>query len=36
VVGSGKKFFAGQRPPLRLVASERVGEDTIRLIYVPA
>ena len=36
VVGSGKKFFAGQRPPLRLVASERVGEDTIRLIYVLA
>ncbi len=36
VVGSGKPFFAGPRPPLRLVASERVGEDAIRLTYVPA
>jgi dihydrofolate reductase len=36
VVGSGKKFFAGPRPPLRLVASERVGEDAVRLTYVPA
>jgi len=36
VVGSGRKFFAGPRPPLRLVASERVGEDAVRLTYVPA
>ena len=36
VLGSGKPFFAGPRPPLRLVASERIGEDTIRLSYVPA
>ena len=36
VVGSGKAFFAGPRPPLRLVASERVGEDAVRLTYVPA
>ena len=36
VLGRGKPFFAGPRPPLRLVASDRVGEDAIRLTYVPA
>ena len=36
VLGGGKPFFAGPRPPLRLVASDRVGEDAIRLTYVPA
>ena len=36
VLGHGKPFFAGPRPPLRLVASDRVGEDAIRLTYVPA
>lgn len=36
VIGHGSPFFAGPRPPLRLVASERVGEDAIRLTYVPA
>ena len=36
VLGRGKPFFAGPRPPLRLVASELIGEDAIRLIYVPA
>ena len=36
VLGHGKPFFAGPRPPLRLAASERIGEDTIRLTYVPA
>jgi dihydrofolate reductase len=36
VLGHGKPFFAGARPPLRLVASDRIGEDTIRLTYVPA
>ena len=36
VLGHGAPFFAGPRPPLRLVASDRVGEDTIRLSYVPA
>ena len=29
-------FFAGPRPPLRLVASDLIGEDAIRLTYVPA
>jgi len=36
VLGHGKPYFAGPRPPLRLVASDRVGEDVIRLAYVPA
>jgi len=36
VLGRGKPFFAGPRPPLRLVASDAIGEDTMRLTYVPA
>jgi dihydrofolate reductase len=36
VLGRGAPFFAGPRPPLRLLASDPVGEDTIRLTYVPA
>jgi dihydrofolate reductase len=36
VLGRGKPFFAGPRPPLRLVASDRIVEDVIRLTYVPA
>ncbi len=36
VLGSGKPFFAGPRPRLRLLASDLIGEDEIRLRYVPA
>jgi dihydrofolate reductase len=36
VLGHGKPYFAGPRPPLRLVASDRVDEDVIRLTYAPA
>jgi dihydrofolate reductase len=36
VLGSGKPFFAGPRPPLHLLASDRIAEDLIRLTYVPA
>ena len=36
VLGDGKPFFKGPRPPLRLVATDRIGEDVIRLTYVPA
>jgi dihydrofolate reductase len=36
VLGRGKPFFAAPRPPLRLVASDRIGEGAIRLTYVPA
>jgi dihydrofolate reductase len=35
VLGGGKPFFAGPRPPLRLVASDRIGEDAVRLTLVP-
>lgn len=35
VLGSGTPFFTGPRPPLHLVASERLGRDTIMLTYVP-
>jgi dihydrofolate reductase len=36
VVGSGQPFFAGARPPLRLVSSDMIGNDVPRLTYVPA
>ena len=36
VLGSGKPFFAGPRPRLHLVASDLMGEDVIKLTYVPA
>jgi dihydrofolate reductase len=36
VLGQGKPFFAGSRPPLRFAGSERIGEAVIRLRYVPA
>ena len=35
VLGRGKPFFAGPRPPLRLVASDLIGEDAVRLTYIP-
>ncbi len=36
VLGRGKPFFSGPRPPLRLVTSNLIGEDVMRLTYVPA
>ncbi len=36
VLGHGKPYFAGPRPPLRLVAHDRLDGDVIRLVYVPA
>jgi dihydrofolate reductase len=36
VLGHGKPFFAGPRPPLRLAASDRICGSVIRLTYVPA
>jgi dihydrofolate reductase len=36
VLGRGKPFFTGPRPRLRLVASDLIAEDVIRLTYVPA
>ncbi|MGD9903763.1 MAG: dihydrofolate reductase family protein [Vicinamibacterales bacterium] len=35
VLGSGTPYFAGPRPPLRLVAHDRIAEDVVRLVYVP-
>jgi dihydrofolate reductase len=35
VLGSGKPYFAGARPPLRLAGADRYGTDTVRLTYVP-
>ena len=35
VLGRGKPYFAGPRSPLRLITHERIGEDVIRLTYVP-
>ena len=35
VLGHGKPYFAGPRPRLRLMTSDQMGEDVIRLTYVP-
>jgi len=35
VLGGGKPYFAGAGPPLRVIGSEAVGEDAIRLSCVP-
>ncbi|WP_201303307.1 dihydrofolate reductase family protein [Massilia sp. 9I] len=35
VLGSGTPYFAGPRPPLRLLAHDRIDDDVIRLRYVP-
>jgi len=36
VLGRGKPFFAGPRPALRLLSSDLVDEDVVRLTYSPA
>ena len=36
ILGQGRPYFAGPRPPLRLVSHDRIGEDVLRLAYVPA
>lgn len=36
VLGTGKPYFAGPLPPLRLMKLDAIGEDTVRLTYVPA
>jgi dihydrofolate reductase len=35
VLGSGTPYFAGPRPPLRLLASDRIDGDVLRLTYAP-
>ena len=36
VLGHGNPYFAEAQPPLRLIAHDRIGEDVIRLRYIPA
>ncbi len=36
VLGHGKPYFAGPRPRLRLTAYDRIADEVIRLVYVPA
>lgn len=36
VLGHGKPYFAGPRPPLRLMTYDRIDKDVLRLTYVPA
>ena len=36
VLGQGTPYFAAPRLPLRLMAHDPIGEDVIRLTYVPA
>jgi len=36
ILGSGKPFFTAPPPPLRLAATDLLGENIIRLTYVPA
>ncbi|KAF0113218.1 MAG: bifunctional deaminase-reductase domain-containing protein [Rhodobacteraceae bacterium] len=36
VLGSGRPFFVGALPRLKLVGSDRIGAEAIRLTYVPA
>jgi dihydrofolate reductase len=36
VLGAGKPYFAGARPPLHLASFERIGEDALRLTYSAA
>ncbi len=36
VLGQGTPYFAGPRPPLRLISHDLIGEDVIKLTYVPA
>jgi dihydrofolate reductase len=35
VLGRGKPYFARARPPLRLIASDAIPEDAVRLAFVP-
>ena len=36
VLGGGTPYFAAHRPSLHLVASDRIGEEVIRLTYIAA
>ncbi|MBX7248872.1 MAG: dihydrofolate reductase family protein [Caulobacteraceae bacterium] len=36
VLGRGKPFFGQALPPLKLVSTDRIGEDAVRIVYRPA
>jgi dihydrofolate reductase len=36
VIGQGKRFFLGERPPLSFVSCDRIDDDVVKLTYVPA
>lgn len=36
VLGSGDPFFVAPRPPLKLLSSERMDGDVLKLIYAPS
>jgi dihydrofolate reductase len=36
VLGQGKPFFAGTAPQFRLLATEQIDDNVLRLSYVPA
>jgi dihydrofolate reductase len=35
-LGGGKPYFAGARPPLRLIGHETIPEDAVRLAFAPS
>ena len=35
VLGTGRRYFVGPIPPLRLLSQDRIGADTLRLCYAP-
>ena len=35
VLGTGRRYFAGPVPPLRLLSQDRIGADTLRLSNAP-
>ncbi|HYL27154.1 MAG TPA: dihydrofolate reductase family protein, partial [Candidatus Nitrosotalea sp.] len=35
VIGRGKPYFAGTRPQLRIVATDRISDDAVRLVCHP-
>ena len=35
VLGEGTRYFAGAGPPLRLISHDRIGDNVLRLAYVP-
>ena len=35
VLGGGKPYFARARPPLRLISADPIGDEAVRLTYVP-